>query len=182
MNKNRNEIYERFKSHLIQKEYIMIIEKIKNKDLAERMWPELFGTSTNNKPVELTNGEVLCNRFGKYQPNLCFVLNEEGAQLGWDDKIPNLNLEFDGDLDYIPGDFWVSKKGTHCFRPKKDGKHILLRVNWGGCFVSTRGCEYEEVKPLAIFSRRAGSNGGGTGYNFYIFDKNFHREVSIEDI
>jgi hypothetical protein len=154
-------------------------EKVKNLEAAERMWPELF---TENESITLTNGEELINRYGKYQPNLTFLINEKNASMVWENVPKEININFDGDPLSLPGDYWVSKKGTHCFRPNPNGKHILVRVDWGGCFISSRGEEYEETKPLALFAKRASSNGGGTGYNFYIFDKNFRREVSIEDI
>ena len=154
-------------------------EKIKNIEAAQRMWPELF---TENESVTLTNGEELINRYGKYQPNLTFLINEKNASMVWENVPKEINIKFDGDPLTLPGDFWVSRKGTNCFRPNPNGKHILVRVDWGGCFISTRGDEYEDTKPLALFAKRASSNGGGTGYNFYVFDKNFRREVSIEDI
>jgi hypothetical protein len=158
----------------------MKLENIKNREAAERMWPEVTEKSTS--VIELTNGEVLCNRFGKYQPNLCFVLNEDNISLGWEDADKNYNIDWDGDPVQLRGDFWVSKKGTRCFRPKEDGQHVLIRVDWGGCFNPTRGNEFNTVKDLALYAREASSNGGGSGYNFYVLPYGFRREVSLDEI
>lgn len=148
----------------------------------ERLWPDFY-----EEGIKLTNGETLMNRFGKYQPNLTFILTEETASsVEWMDPKAigvDLNITFDGsDVVMLPGEYWVSKKGTHCFRPKKDGSHVLVRVDWGGCFEHSRGDEYDQIKELALYSRRASSNGGGSGYNYYVFMKDYHRDISIEDI
>lgn len=149
----------------------------------ERAWPEIWKEDyKGDQPIELTNGELLIKRYGKYTPNLTFILNEDGKHIVWSKNIPDLNINFDGEAKFIPGEFWVSKKGTKCFRPKVNGPHVLIRINWGGCFERSRGYEFEQVSPLAIYSRRASSNGGGSGFNFYVFQKDFRHEVSIDEI
>lgn len=158
----------------------MKMELIKDIDAAKRMWPEIFNADPS--VIFVTNGEVLCNRFGKYQPNLCFVLNEENISDVWEDSGNKYNINWDGDVVELRGDYWISKKGTKCFRPNKEGKHVLIRVDWGGCFNPTRGKEYSEIKNIAEYSVRASSNGGGNGYNFYVLPYGFHREVSIDEI
>lgn len=155
----------------------MLTEQIK------RTWPEYFELTTPT----LTNGDKLIRRYGKYNPGLCFLVNEKNNLISWYDgdyHHIDLNLEFDTSvaIEWMPGDFWVSKSGTSCFRPDENGKHVLIKVNWGGSFDPSRGTEYEEVSKLAIYSRRAESNGGGCGYNYYVFPKDYHRELDIDDI
>ena len=157
----------------------MKMELIKDIEATKRMWPEVIEHDTS--VIELTNGEVLCNRFGKYQPNMCFVLNENNICNTWTD-VDNYNIDWDGDPVQLRGEYWVSKKGTKCFRPKEDGEYVLIRVDWGGCFNPTRGIEFNTVKEFAPYSRKASSNGGGNGYNFYVLPYGFHREVSIDEI
>lgn len=159
----------------------MKLENIKDREAAERTWPEIFNADPS--AIFVTNGEVvLCNRFGQYQPNLCFVLNEENISDTWEASQNKYNINWDGDPEELIGDYWINKKGTKFFRPNKEGKHVLIRVGWGGSFNSTRGEEYNEIKNIAVYSVRASSKGGGKGCNYYVFDKNFRREVSIEDI
>ena len=148
----------------------------------ERTWPEYY---SREKVVELSNGETMIRRFGKYMPNLIFLLSEENVSVSWhrhDIEPLKLNIEFDGDIEWMPGDFWVSKKGSNCFRPSDHGKHLLIKVDWGGPFISTRGDEYDDIKNKTLYARRASSNGGGTGYNFYVFPKDYVEIVNIDEI
>lgn len=153
--------------------------KIKNLQAAERMWPEAFEPTGT---IELTNGEQLSNRFGKYQPNICFVLNEKNCSQVWQPENGKLNIDFDGDADVLYGDFWISKKGTKCFRPNLNGSHVLVRNSWGGCFNPTRGQEVSWVKDIAEYTHEARSNGGGAGNTYYIFPANYRREIDVDDI
>jgi hypothetical protein len=157
----------------------------KKNDLRDT-WPEIYeeGYRDGEPVIELTNGEKLIKRYGKYKPNVCFLLNDANKEIVWEDAPKDLfNIAWDSShLEIMPGDFWLSKKGTKCFRPSKDGKHVLVRNNWGGCFEHSSGREFEEIKDLAIYARVARSNGGGAGNNYYVFPKDFRKEVSIDDI
>ena len=148
----------------------------------KRMWPEYYEAET----ITLTNGEKLIRRYGKYQPGICFLLSENNILISWTNMknmFVDLNIEFDADeIEWIPGNFWKSKKGTSCFRPDENGEHILVRTCWGGCFKDSRGTECPNIKNMAIYAKRASSNGGGSGYNYYVFDKNFHQQISVDDI
>lgn len=149
-------------------------------DTNPETWPEY---NDSQRSIKLMNGETLIRRFGKYEPGICFVLSDETVSEYWRSEPLNLNLNFDAhDVSWMPGEFWISRKGSSCFRPKDNGPHILVRTNWGGCFEPSRGIEYLEVKEFAIYSRKAGSNGGGSGYNYYVFSRDFRKEVSLDDI
>lgn len=137
--------------------------------------------------IRLENGDWLINaKYGKYAPNLTFVVDEDHKKLGWTEMNTEekeaINILWDGSPDYMIGDFWVSKKGTRCFKPKADGKHLLIRNSWGGCFNDSRGCEEDKIKDDVLYKRRASSNGGGSGNTYYIFPVNFRKSYSLEDI
>jgi len=152
-------------------------------EIAKITWPEYFEV---NKSIKLGNGETLIRRYEKYQPAMCFLLTENNIDQHWLDVTYHgidINATFDAKkVEWMPGEFWVSKKGTPCFRPKEDGSHILIRTTWGGCFEPSRGTEFPELKEKALFSKYARSNGGGAGYNYYVFPKDFRNEVSLDDI
>ena len=156
-------------------------EIIMNRYMQEQTWPEYFDDSA--LAIEV-GGEKLIKRYGKYNPGICFLLSDKNISTGWNNYDTNfLNIDFDASsVKYMPGDFWTSKKGTSCFRPGENGKHLLVESNWGGCFQSSRGEEYDEVKKLSLYSRRASSNGGGVGTNYYIFKRDFRKELSLDDI
>ena len=128
--------------------------------------------------IKLSNGNVLMNKFGKYEPNLCFICAY--PHIIWEDiEAKDLNLDR-GDFKCLHGEFFVSKKGTKCFRIKKNGQHILLRDNWGGAFNNYRGGTLPEEG--ALYYRRASSNGGGSGYDYAIYNSNWQFQLSEEDI
>lgn len=138
------------------------------------------------------------NQFGKYNPNMTFIipkvfnLGKDGKPVSpisyTEDKevIDNMNLDFDGSAAFIFGDFWHSKKGGACFRPKDpmQAKHILIRVDWGGCFNSHRGTYEDEAASIdgVLYFRRASSNGGGSGYDYWVVPVGFTRIIHDEEI
>ena len=128
--------------------------------------------------ITLSNGRVLMNKFGKYMPNLCFI--SDIPHLPWEDvKSQDFNLD-KGDLSVLRGTFFISKKGTQCFKIEENGPHILLRDNWGGAFSKYRGRTLPEEG--AIYYKRASSNGGGNGYDYAIYPANWQYTLSEEDI
>lgn len=146
----------------------------------ENTWPEFYNPQ---KSIKLVNGETLICRFGKYEPGLCFVLSDETVAEKWMDSFIDLNINFDAfNISWMIGEFWISRKGSSCFRPTSNGHHVLIRASWGGSFEPSRGNEYTEVKKDALYARQSASHGGGCGYNYYVFPKDFKKEVTIDDI
>jgi len=95
--------------------------------------------------------------------------------------IDNFNIPFTGDIMYIiEGKFRTNAKGTKIFDLSKNGDY-LIKINWGGAFSKTRGIEIDKIKNY-IYYKHASSNGGGTGYDYIIIDKNFTNEIDIEEI
>lgn len=96
-------------------------------------------------------------------------------------EMPEMNLPHMSSCSYIRGDFFTSKKGTPCFKIKDDGRHVLIRDDWGGAFNSYRGGKLPEC-PERLFYRRASSNGGGAGYDYGIYPVGYKYAPSIDDI
>lgn len=145
-----------------------------------------------------TETGFLVNDFGKYCPNITFIVSKE-IELDASGKPINplqyirdrevtdsMNMDFDGEAEFMFGDFWRSKKGGACFRPKnpKVAKDLLVRVSWGGCFDSSRGTYSDEANAIegVKYFRRASSNGGGTGYDYWVLPVGFVRILHIKEI
>lgn len=146
-------------------------------------------TFYENDRVFETETSFMVNQFGKYQPNITFLVPKE-VNLGKNGKpmspltyvadkeiTDNMNIDFDGSAAFMFGDFWVSKKGGACFRPKSPtkAKHLLIRVDWGGAFNDHRGVYPGDAKKIGelLYFRRASSNGGGSGYDYWVLPVGF---------
>ena len=129
------------------------------------------------------------NLYGKYKPGMTFIIPKT-LPLGKDGKpinpifyeedkevTGNMNLDFDGEPTFMFGDFWRSKKGNPCFRPKSPlhAKHLLIRVRWGGCFNRSRGNYEAPENAGVIFFKRASSNGGGAGCDYWVVSVGYRR-------
>lgn len=132
----------------------------------------------------------LVKQFGKYLPNLVFVLSKEFS-LDKDGKpvspikyvrdtdiTDDLNLVFNGDPKIIFGDYWISRKGSRCFRPKSPlaAKHLLIKVAWGGADEThgSRGNYPEDIPAGVLYFRHARSNAGGMGYDYWVIPVDYH--------
>ena len=83
-----------------------------------------------------------------------------------------------GELRQLTGEYFVSKKGTKCFRIG-NGPHIILQDDWGGAFNKYRGHTLPEDQ---IYYRRSSSNGGGCGYDYAIIPKDWRLQITEDDI
>ena len=132
----------------------------------------------------------LAKQFGKYLPNLVFVLSKEFS-LDKDGKpvspiryvrdiniTDNMNLVFNGDPKILFGDYWISRKGSRCFRPKSPmtASHLLIKVAWGGADEThgSRGNYPEDVPAGVLYFRHARSNAGGMGYDYWVIPVEYH--------
>lgn len=132
----------------------------------------------------------LVKQFGKYLPNLVFVLSKEFS-LDKDGKpvspvkyirdadiTDNLNLVFNGDPKVLFGDYWISRKGSRCFRPKSplEAEHMLVKVSWGGADEThgSRGNYPEDIPAGVLYFRHARSNAGGMGYDYWVIPVDYH--------
>jgi hypothetical protein len=127
--------------------------------------------------IKLNNGEFLLKSYGKYSPNLTFVLPNEDGLIWGETHAKAFNL--DGrHMSCMVGDFWTSLKGTNCFKPKKNGRHILVYESWGGGGDRGDLVEHDDM----LYFRRASSNGGGTGNTYAVLPVNWKASVSVDDI
>ena len=143
--------------------------------------------------IKLDDGRRLYNDYGKYRPNLTYVLTEIPMRTNRPRNLPDCqdisclpwtdcharDFNFDGRvMRKLSGDFWISQKGTACFAPKADGRHILLREDWGN--KRDRG-DMQKMIGMVYF-RRASSNGGGVGTTYAVVPKDWCVSINIEDI
>ena len=146
----------------------------------EKSWNGIIGGLRKGSEhlIKLDSGEYLYNDCGKYRSNLTFVGNPKS----WKPtrgKYADYNVSPDGDITVLCGDFFKSRKGTNCFRPKEDGMHLLIIVDWGGAFNRTRGyCDF----PTNIYHRRASSNGGGSGVSYWVIPVGWSKKLNIDEI
>lgn len=124
----------------------------------------------------------LVNWYGKYNPQMTFLVTWDTIQhFFWINPDYNMNIIFDGEPYFMYGDYWISKKGKHVFRPlpKDQAEHMLVKVNWEREKGSSgRNPELEEV---ALYHHRARSRGGGIGNTYYVLPKGYVHKEKLED-
>jgi len=126
--------------------------------------------------IKLSEGSFLHNCFGKYEPNLSILTTSEVFPKYETREFSELNIEGIY-LSSLRGDYFVSKKGTNCFRVKEDGKHYLYCHSWHG-----RNATLPFSKVEGLYYRCASSNGGGNGYDYIILPVDWKYQLSEEDI
>jgi len=130
--------------------------------------------------IVLSDWKFLINKYGKYQPNLSFITRIPKLSF---ESVSCKDLNFDEwDFDVVYWEFFVSKKWTKCFRvlPKEKAKHVLIRDDWWGAFNRYRWRTLPEDG--AVYYRRASSNGGWSGYDYGVYEKDFKNTLSEDDI
>ena len=133
--------------------------------------------------------------YGKYNPGMTIefsttfirTFKEDGYQVDTQYLCPyeyvkceqltdGMNMDWDADVKVLFGRFRMSKTGKPVFTITDpiEAHDVLVRADWGGCFSDTRGQhrEYEGAQAATYF-RRASSNGGGTGYDYYVLPVDF---------
>ena len=129
---------------------------------AKELWPEI----ESGDATMLSNGEMLIRKYGKYNPGICIVLPPDSPVLPvMVDGSVFMNIKFDCSIiETIEGEFWISKKGTPCFRPKVLEFEEISKLN---------GCRYSKFAP---------SHGGGAGYCYYVFPRTYQKTIDIDEI
>ena len=147
-------------------------------------WPnfERYRLTDMDWIIELDNGKFLINRYWKYQPNLSFISSIPEVKFEGEDK-ENFNLP-KWRLSVVYWDFFVSKKWTKCFRilPKEKAKHILICDDWWWPFNFERYRGRTLPEEWALYYRRASSNWWWTGYDYWIYEKDWRLKMSESDI
>lgn len=141
-----------------------------------------------------TGTSFVVNAYGKYQPNISFVLAKDfgGDPLKYRNDAParemiaGMGLGFgtsESGVSVLFGDFWSSKAGKPHFRPKSPqvATHVIVRADWGG-FNHPRTRGSRSAPEGAAYFRRASSNGGGTGYDYYVLPVGYYLIVRDEEL
>ena len=154
-------------------------------DEVEREKLQNAGIKLGENAILLDSNKYLVNDYGKYCSGITFIIaprNIPNYEYFKDRRLQeSLNILWDGTPSFMYGNYWKSKKGSNCFAPcdKGHAKHLLIQLDWGGSFNSSRGSS--EVQNTLYF-RRASSNGGGTGYSYYIIPIDSKNTYSEDDI
>lgn len=131
---------------------------------------------------------------GKYGPKLTYVLEksfrDDPLKFRKDNPttkmVAGMNIRFNANESYIQalfGDFWLSKAGKPHFRPKQPqvATHVLLRAGWGG-FGQSRTRGVWSAPEGVVYFRRASSNGGGAGYDYYVVPVGYHIVMNDDEL
>lgn len=148
-----------------------------------------------DKVAETTSVFVVMD-YGKYRPNISFVLAKDfsGNPLEFRQDqatrhlVAGFGLDFgtgEGAVSVLFGDFWLSSRQKPHFSPKspQEASHVLVRAEWGAGRGGsrTRG-RYEAPVGAAEYFRRASSNGGGAGSDYYVLPFGFYHVVRDEEL
>lgn len=130
--------------------------------------------------IELNNWKFLINRYWKYQPNLSFI--SEKPEVKYTNRKSNdFNLP-KWSFSIIYWTFFKSKKWTDCFRilPKDKAEHILICDDRWWAFNKYRWHTLPENN--SVYYRRASSNWGWAGYDYWIYSKDRKHTLDEENI
>lgn len=96
-----------------------------------------------------------------------------------------MNIDFDGEASLLLGRYRLSKNNKPVFELTEpvEAKDVLIRVDWGGAFNKTRGQTNSYAKEIgATFFIEKSSNGGGTGYDYWVLPVGFVKDKEERDI
>ena len=157
-------------------------------------WKPDWKVSDKSDIVILDSGDFYIKDYGKYKSGLGLIISKndkhyvccpiQGIIKLYNYSVmkkADLNLG-NGSVEYMVGDYFVSKKGTKIFKVKDGGKHLLLRDHWGGCFNDYRGGKLPKEDDGALYYRRASSNGGGAGYDYAVVPVGWRNKLTEEDL
>lgn len=142
------------------------------------------GIILGKNAVLLDEDSYLVNWYGKYNPQMTFIVTWDTIQyFYWTEPDYDMNVIFDGTPSIMYGDYWISKKGKHVFRPlpKDKAKHMLVKVDWEKGLFRTSYGKNPELKNAALYYHRARSRGGGIGNTYYVLPKGYVHEEKLED-
>ncbi len=127
----------------------------------------------------------LINQYGKYKPQITFVLPKEfdGDPLEYrydglyhEDRpvawlFKHMSIEFSRreNIGILFGEYWKSPKGTECFRPLPVGeaKHLIIRNMWGGGSKDKLSL-FQFMGTGVLYHQRSGSRHGGMGRDYLV--------------
>src|SRR6056297_2330503 len=153
----------------------------------EIVYDRLCTPNFGKDAFRVKKGKVLVNKYGKYKPNITFILPRQSSGGEYVDEpeelVKRMNVTYKGNsVDAIRGDYRISRKGKSVFEISENGKHVLLAFNWGGAFGKGKGDTTNIPKADIIYTRNAKSNGGGSGMFYTVLPYNYQVLISEEDL
>lgn len=181
--KNRLKWYGKYHEGMTVKEIVDTIFSIAESEHLKNRGFYLDGKEKNI--VKLDNGKYIYFNFGKCDPNLNFLVNYnhllDGIIYETDSMLnKQLNLDYTGDITFLKGRFFKSKKGSNFFDlTSNDKPHVLIKINWGGAFNNSRGIK--TVPNDSIYYRCAKSNNGRMGVDYLILPIDYKTNYTLDD-
>lgn len=146
-------------------------EELLNKELYSRKLSR-YGILPGSNAILLDNGNYLIN--DRFASKLTFIVNHNEVEL-YSFKENNtlreqINTMWGGAPKFMYGKYWVSKKGTKCFKPStlETASHILVEVSWN----KYSKCQGDTKFNNIIYSRITSSRSGQSGTNYYVISVN----------
>jgi hypothetical protein len=120
------------------------------------------------RDVSVMEDCLLIRLFGKYKPNVCFIV--PALEDIWTGDELDIDVYVDGVFEgFSTGSFATTDNNVGVFTVDKDGEHIMLAVKRTG---QETGDIIEGVdKSQIIWKRAARSNTGRFGKNYFVFPK-----------
>ena len=135
-------------------------------------WFEFSKIRQENNFVQMDDGTYMIRHLGRYSSGLRILIDIKKEFLKPETiDSEEIGIRPDGRISAITGDFFVSKKGLNFFKVKGNGKHRLIRQNWGGAFNASRGLSLPREGSL-YYNRRI-SRGGGLGITWGVYKKDW---------
>lgn len=182
--KNRLKWYGKYHEGMTVKEIVDTIFSIAESEHLKNRGFYLDGKKKN--VIKLDNDKYIYFNFGKYKPNLNFLLNYSHLLDDINFKRDNdlnkqLNLNFTGDISFLRGRFFKSKKGSDFFdmTDPDNSPHVLIKIDWGGAFNNSRGLK--SVPSQKLYHRVASSNGGGMGVDYLILPVDYKATYTVSN-
>lgn len=134
---------------------------------------------------------------GKYKSGFTFIIPQEWTMdregnpenpvkyFQTPEFTDNMNIDFDGTTYVLFGVYRQSQTGKPVFRITEpaNAQDVLIRVSWGGSSNSSRGnTPYDAESIGAKFFKRASSNGGGCGCDYWVLPVNFCYNAADQDV
>ena len=141
----------------------------------------VYADDIGQEVIKLTSGSYYVPMFGKYKPDLGFIIHEKDVHEGVIDELFTDSFVYNNKKYHcVYGKYFKSKKRTDMFEVNNNGPHVLIEDEWGGAFNSYRGLKDPQK---AIYCRHKCSHGGGLGVNYFILPKDDAEDlVDLDDL
>lgn len=136
--------------------------------------------------VQLANEKYMLFHKDKYESQLNIILNDLDTPLSKLFKKDaglnaQLNLDYTGDMTFLRGKFFLSKKGTPTFDTTGAHEHVLVRVEWGGAFNKSTGIVKSNLPKNIVYEKYRTSNGGRMGVDYIVLPLQYRKTYTVDD-